>query len=52
MPKGEIDDAKENLKEDAQETLATVLKITVMVLCGLFFLLLVVLLWQQRSMML
>jgi NhaP-type Na+/H+ or K+/H+ antiporter len=35
----EIDDAKENLKEDAQEALSTVLKITVMVLCALFFLL-------------
>jgi hypothetical protein len=35
----EIEDAKENLKEDAQEALATALKITVVAVCALLFLL-------------
>lgn len=37
----EVEHAKENLKEDAQEALSTVLKITIMALCALFFLLFV-----------
>jgi hypothetical protein len=36
--KKEIKEAKENLKEDAQHALANILKMTVVVFCGLLFL--------------